>query len=420
MSSNYDYKHFFVLYVDDEAQAGSNFKEYLSDVFDVKIATSGEEGWRMFSENPDRFAVVMTDQRMPGSSGVELLEKVKAARPRVIRILATAYSDLDAAIQAVNSGAIYKYITKPWDPPTLEITLKRGMEFFLVQRERDFLMKEKMSALQRLMMTDRLMSLGIFAAGLNHHLRNSLTAVKTFLDLAPFKLQSENLDLNHLRNPDYWRDFYNTVQGQISKINGLLLEIQDIPETPRLPLTDTVKINDLLKTVFAAKQPAFKEKNIESSFNPGSPVPDIQGNQQMLQRALDFLLHDEVINVNRGGHVTVSTESHKDTLGTAGVLITISDNGPDISAAHLTCIFDPFFVRRNLPEEYGLNLLASFFLIYHHSGSITVKPNPQGGVVFEIFIPEDPAKLPVRSDEHEFLERVFNTEKAWEKILLEA
>src|SRR5215831_9534890 len=76
----------------------------------------------------DEIGVLMTDQRMPGEKGTWLLEKARQLRPRVIRILATAYADMDAAIAAVNTGAIYKYVTKPWDPPQLENTLKRGLE----------------------------------------------------------------------------------------------------------------------------------------------------------------------------------------------------------------------------------------------------------------------------------------------------
>jgi two-component system probable response regulator PhcQ len=419
MSSAYDYTKFSILYVDDESQTAANFREYLSDVFDVKVATSGEEGWKIFKESPDSFAIVMTDQRMPESSGVQLLEKVRGLRPRVLRILATAYSDLDAAIQAVNSGAIYKYITKPWDPPTLEMTLKRGMEFFLVQRERDLLLSEKMFAVQRLMMTDRLISLGIFAAGLNHHLRNSLTAIKTFIDLAPLKLKGEMLDIEHLRNPDYWHDFYNTVQGQVSKVVFILREIQQIPEPPPLPLADTVILNDLLKTAIDAKQAALAEKQLTVVLNGGSISP-IQGNQAMLERAIKLLLEDEIINVNSGGTISIFTENHTDTIGTKGVRLIISDNGPDLPVEALTCIFDPFFVRRNQPEEYGLNLLTVFFLVYHHSGQVVVKSSPAGGALFEIFIPHSSKNLPLRHDEQEFLKRVFATEKLWEKILLEA
>jgi len=419
MNSSYDYTKFSILYVDDESQTAANFREYLSDVFDVKVATSGEEGWNIFKENPDSFAIVMTDQRMPESSGVQLLEKVRGLHPRVLRILATAYSDLDAAIQAVNSGAIYKYITKPWDPPTLEMTLKRGMEFFLVQRERDLLLSEKMFAMQRLMMTDRLISLGIFAAGLNHHLRNSLTAIKTFIDLAPSKLKSEMLDIEHLRNPDYWHDFYGTVQSQVSRVVSILREIQQIPEPPPLPLADAVLINDLLKTAVEARKPALDEKKLKVTLTTGQLSP-IQGNLAMLERAVNLLLEDEIINVNSGGHISISTENHSDALGTKGVRLIVSDDGPDLPVEALTCIFDPFFVRRNQPEEYGLNLLTVFFLVYHHSGQILVKSSPTGGALFEIFIPFSSENLPPRHDEQEFLKRVFATEKLWEKVLLEA
>lgn len=416
MSSNYNYKQFTVLYVDDETQTASNFKEYLSDTFEVEIANSAEEGWKLFQSKPDRIAVVMTDQRMPGGSGTDLLEKVKNLRPRSIRILATAYSDLDAAIQAVNSGSIYKYVTKPWDPPTLEITLKRGMEFFLVQRERDLLLREKMSALQRMMMTDRLVSLGIFAAGLNHHLRNSLSAVKTFLDLAPFKLQSENLDLSNLRNPDYWGDFYQTVQTQIEKIISLLQEVRDIPEPPQLPLSDQVSVDETFRRILK-DSPQFAAKKITVLFEGGNPSP-VSGNQAMLEKAFHLLLDDESVNVEEGGQVRISTETSQDDSGAKGVLIKLSDNGPGVNVANLTCVFDPFFVRQNLPEQYGLNLLACFFLIHHHSGSISVTKSAENGAQFEIFLPENQGEQTPRKDEREFLQRVFDTEKAWEKVLL--
>ena len=86
---------------------------------------------------------MMTDQRMPGEKGVWLLEKARQMHPRLIRILATAYADMDAAIAAVNTGSIYKYVTKPWDPVQLDQTLKKGLEFFIVQHERDQLLREK-------------------------------------------------------------------------------------------------------------------------------------------------------------------------------------------------------------------------------------------------------------------------------------
>lgn len=418
MNHTYDYKSFSVLYVDDEPQTVSNFKEYLSDTFDVVVATSGEEAWELFSKKPDSFGIVMTDQRMPASSGVELLEKVRASRPRVLRILATAYSDINAAIAAVNSGAIYKYVNKPWDPPTLEMTLKRGMEFFLVQRERDLLMREKLSALQRLMMTDRLLSLGIFAAGLNQHLRNSLTAVKTFLDLAPMQLQRENLDINNLRDPDYWRDFYSTAQDQMGKIVSLLHNIHNIPESSCVPLTDQFALNEVVQIACDCHREALGKSKVELTLTLGD-VPAITGNRLLIQNGLQLLLADEVTNLPEGGKLAITTSAAKDEMGRPGVKIEVNDHGAGLSSKTLSCLFDPFFVKAKKATPYGLNLLTCFFIVYHHSGTVTMFPEKDGKTGFTLFLPTK-ANVPNDREEQMYLERVFDMEKVWEKMLMNA
>src|SRR5205814_7177354 len=221
----YDYQKYAILYVDDEEKSLKYFSRAFADQFRIFTATNAQDGLKLLEEHKDDIGLLMTDQRMPGEKGVWLLEKARQLRPRIIRMLATAYSDMEAAIAAVNSGAIYKYIGKPWDPPQLEATLKRGLEFFLVQRERDQLLKEKMSVLHNMMIADRIVSLGLLAAGLSHHIRNALVAVKTFLDLAPAKLEEETLDMAQLRNPELWTEYYSNVQGQIEKINNMLKDL---------------------------------------------------------------------------------------------------------------------------------------------------------------------------------------------------
>ena len=190
MHNYYNYKKYAVLYVDDEEKSLKYFTRAFEDQFRILTATRADDGLKLVEQHKDELGVLMTDQRMPGNKGVWLLEKTRQIQPRIIRILATAYADMDAAIAAINSGAIYKYVTKPWDPPTLENTLKRALEFFIVQHERDQLLREKLTVLHNMMIADRMVSLGLLAAGLSHHIRNSLVAVKTFLDLAPSKLRA--------------------------------------------------------------------------------------------------------------------------------------------------------------------------------------------------------------------------------------
>src|SRR5918996_15432 len=222
MEDFYDYQKCMILYVDDEEMSLKYFTRAFESKFRILCAADAAEGYRLLQQHRDDIGLLITDQRMPGEKGVQFLERARQLHPKAVRILTTAFSDLDVAIEAVNSGAIYKYVTKPWDIPQLEITLKRACEFFMVQRERDLLLKEKLSVLQRMMITDRVLSLGIVAARLGHYVRNSLVAVRTFLDLAPEKLLEEKLDAEQLRNPNFWKDFYEQAQAQIRRISELL------------------------------------------------------------------------------------------------------------------------------------------------------------------------------------------------------
>src|SRR5512143_935507 len=244
MQNLYDYKRYAVLYVDDEEKSLKYFTRAFEDQFRILTASNAQDGLKLLEAHKDEVGLLMTDQRMPGEKGVWLLEKARQLRSGIIRILATAYADMDAAIAAVNTGAIYKYVTKPWDPPQLETTLKRGLEFFMVQRERDQLLREKMSVLHNMMIADRIVSLGLLAAGLSHHIRNSLVAVKTFLDLAPAKMAEEKLNLDGLRNPDFWKEYYHNVQGQIEKINNLLKDLWLASEKPIFVFKDHVHLHE--------------------------------------------------------------------------------------------------------------------------------------------------------------------------------
>src|SRR6516225_1449335 len=246
MNDFYNYQKFAILYVDDEEKSLKYFVRAFSEQFRMFTATNAQEGLRILEQHKEEIGLIMTDQRMPGEKGVWLLERARQLKPQIIRILATAYADMEAAIAAVNTGAIYKYVTKPWDPPQLENTLKRGLEFFIVQRERDQLLREKMSVLHNMMIADSIVSLGLLAAGLSHHIRNALVAVKTFLDLAPAKMEEEKLDMNGLRNPDFWKEYYQNVQGQISRINNMLKDLWTASEKPAFHFSDRVHLRQVV------------------------------------------------------------------------------------------------------------------------------------------------------------------------------
>ena len=143
-----DYQKCAILYVDDEEQSLKYFSRAFGDKFKILSAANASEGYRLLEQHRDEIALLITDQRMPGEKGVAFLQRASQLHPKAIRILTTAYSDVDVAIEAVNSAAIYKYVTKPWDIPELETILKQACEFFTVQRERDLQLETQSSERQ--------------------------------------------------------------------------------------------------------------------------------------------------------------------------------------------------------------------------------------------------------------------------------
>jgi len=106
-----------LLIVDDEPDVCDSVHDLLRREFRVLKAHSGQEGYRLMQE--EEVHIIMTDQRMPQVSGVELLTKVKAKNPQAVRMLFTGYADLESIIAAINQGHVYQFLKKPWQPEEL-------------------------------------------------------------------------------------------------------------------------------------------------------------------------------------------------------------------------------------------------------------------------------------------------------------
>ncbi len=129
-----------MLYVDDEPENLRIFELTFRREFSVVTARSGEEGLQQIHQKP--VALVLSDHRMPGMSGVEFLTRIREIDPKTIRILVTAYGDAETLRAAINDGRIYRFVPKPWVPDEMAVTLRRGIEFYALDREREALLSE--------------------------------------------------------------------------------------------------------------------------------------------------------------------------------------------------------------------------------------------------------------------------------------
>ncbi|MEZ6096584.1 MAG: response regulator [Pirellulaceae bacterium] len=181
MNSGYDYKKLIVLYVDDEAQSLKYFQRGFGNEFRVETAENVDVAIDFLKQHGNDVGVLLSDQRMPGAQGTELLQFAKTNFPMATRILVTAYSDLDAAVDSVNTGGAFRYLTKPWDSKELTGTLMRALEYSLLQRERNELLAAKLGATGRTALRDQVRNL---ATALGSHFfsqPNLATAIQQYV-----------------------------------------------------------------------------------------------------------------------------------------------------------------------------------------------------------------------------------------------
>ncbi|KEQ28006.1 response regulator [Pedobacter antarcticus] len=122
-----------VLYVDDEVHNLNSFKAGFRRKFNVFTAESAVEGRKILEK--ELIHVIITDQRMPVTTGIEFLESIIPDFPDPIRILLTGYADINAVIDAINKGQVYKYIQKPWMDEDLRINIEKAFEIYSLRKE---------------------------------------------------------------------------------------------------------------------------------------------------------------------------------------------------------------------------------------------------------------------------------------------
>ncbi len=137
-----------ILIVDDEAPNLRLLKRVLGDEHEVLAADGADEALKILAES--EVSLIISDQRMPGMNGVQLLEKSQALRPDAIKILITGYTDVQALIDAINLGQVYKYISKPWDADELRLTVRRALETYELQESNVKLLSDLQAALAQL------------------------------------------------------------------------------------------------------------------------------------------------------------------------------------------------------------------------------------------------------------------------------
>lgn len=162
-----------ILVVDDERDNTEALERLFRRKYQVLKALSGPEALKLLASHPN-IPLIISDQRMPEMTGVQFLEKSIETHPDAMRILLTGFTDIESVIEAINSGQVYRYLTKPWDPIDLKATVDRAIERFELSQE-VIRQNKELSVLDKA--KDQFMIL------INHELKTPLTSILSFLSL---------------------------------------------------------------------------------------------------------------------------------------------------------------------------------------------------------------------------------------------
>ena len=352
-----------VLYVDDEEQNLISFRANFRKQYDVFTAISADEALDLLSKN--LIPIIISDQRMPHTSGVEFLEKTVTLYPDCIRLLITAQSDIEIVIEAINRGQISKYIQKPWDWEKLSIAIDNCVTVYTSQLE----LKLKNAELQKA--NDELNK---FVYSVSHDLRAPLTSIMGVINLTKL-----------LPELKVGEEYFKMIEGRVLKLDDFIKKIIDYYKNAR---TETVNVKIEFKVFVNSIWDTFKNQNLSIIFNLNfEDNIEFIGDAFRLKIIFENLISNAIKYQNPSSEIKkidVAVEMIDDNLH-----IVISDNGIGINNKFLDNIFDLFYRTEDAlnAEGTGIGLYLVKETLSKIGGKVEVESQLMKGTSFYVFIP---------------------------------
>jgi two-component system, sensor histidine kinase and response regulator len=361
-----------ILCVDDENDNLEALERIFRKKYNVLKAVSGKQALELIQKHGEEISLILTDQRMPEMTGIEVLENVIGQYPEMIRILITGFTDLESVIQAINKGQIYQYITKPWDPVALANTVDKAVERFTVGRELTLRTKQLEVAYNELKTLDDAKSR--FMILINHELKTPLTSIINFLSLLNETPLSEDQKLY--------------IDRTIKSSNKLKQIIEDVlilvrAELNQLHLDPQAIILGSVDSLISAENLALKAKKHLLIVETVEP----------LEFKADKRLFEQILNRILNNALKFSTESSAVEIKGSKIgnfyEFKVINKGENIPEAALKKIFQPFFLDENIMNHsvgLGLGLSICDKLLKLHGTSLNIR-NIENGVQVAFYFP---------------------------------
>lgn len=390
-----------ILVIDDEPDVVESVRDLLRLDYRVLGATRAREGIGILAQEP--VDVVMTDQRMPEMTGVELLHHVRETHPDAIRLLFTGYADIRAVIDAINRGSVYRYITKPWDPDELQSIIRDAVERHDLIEERQRLLAELERSNEEL-------------RAANAALAQASELKSSFIQVASHELRtpiSILLPLTYLvkRAPSVPEPLNSWLRGIVNATDRLhhlvdqLTTMLSLERFERPLVRRPASLCGLLREAASDVRPFvdLRGQTLACDFDDTLGTIDVEAPK--IRDALNHLLLNAIKFTPDAGRITLRARRTPEQ----GAEIEVVDSGAGIDAASLPRIFEPFFTAFDVSRhasgvfEYdrrglGLGLSVMKAFVEMHGGSVRVRSQVGRGSTFTVVLPPGPRVAGPRVD----------------------
>ena len=379
-----------ILVVDDEPNVVRSVQDLLRREYKVLGATSAAEAMNIVREH--EVHIVMTDQRMPETTGVEFLSKLRGEHPEAIRLLFTGHADIKAVIEAINQGNVFRYLAKPWDPDELRSVIRQAADHYDLIVEKKRLMAELQannaeleSANAKLRAADALRSAFIKVA--SHELRTPITIVLGLADLAG----RSPPDDPKLRD---WLQRIERGGQRLKKLVDQLTKMLSANQFDRILVKQPADLAALLRETADEVLPFVEIRRQRLETDLADDLTNVPIDQEKVRDLVGHLLLNAIKFTPDGGTIRMSAERTSDD----SVAIRVEDEGPGIDPAFLPHLFTPFFtgldVSRHCSGHFelgrkglglGLSIVRSFAEM--HGGRVEHVAKQGRGATFVVTLP---------------------------------
>ena len=370
-----DYRAFPVLYVDDEPQNLLTFRYALEDRFAVVTAQSGPQALEVLARN--EVAVLVCDQRMPGMTGVEVCARAREQWPDVARIIMTAYSDLQAAVDAINQGHVFRYLTKPWRDEELSSVLDEAVELVRMRRTIAGLQARVLRGSEPPLLEGVLRQV---AAELNTPIARLEQGTEQVGDLLDAGIGSWDDAARARQLVTHARGVHADSDRPVAELREVVRRLergQRLVPLPPPASCDVARVaRATLHVARAALHPSIKVQ-LALSDTPAAFIDATDLGQTLLH------LVGRAAEAVKNAHEPVVRVGVRDTP--AGVEVSVASGGEAIAPAQLARVFDPHVTTGFGSSGIGLALAKQ--LVERAGGRVHAEAAEGGGVRYVILLP---------------------------------